>query len=145
MLIHKAKAMEQTQEDITKGDHPGEKHHRFEEVIDRAAIEGEPALGHGEGVKRKSPEQQQIIHPIIPPKAFSPEKNGVNRAHTVKHNGQQEGMSISEPVHGDRLNWWSRGASGKCGAGRQNARTIARALSLPARTGCGHGEFFLGK
>jgi hypothetical protein len=41
---------------------------------------------------------------IVPAKIFAPKENRMHRAQTIKANGQQKKMSVSEPRHADRLN-----------------------------------------
>ena len=76
-------------------------------------MQRQAALGHRQRVQGHSAGKQKIINPFIPAKTFAPEENGVNRAQSIKHYGEQKTMSVGKPIHGFRLKAVKNGASGK--------------------------------
>ena len=95
--------MHDTQDQVGGGDRPKQKRHGFVQVVDRAGVEGEPALNHGDGMQSKGAEQDKIIHMVVPAKTASPEEQGIDRARPITGHGEQEEMPVGKPIHGDRL------------------------------------------
>jgi hypothetical protein len=58
-------------------------------------------------------EHEEKTDMVMLPKAFPPQENGVDHAGAVNHHSEQEQMSVSEPIHVDRLDVQGRGASDK--------------------------------
>ena len=91
---------------------PGDEHGGFVKIVDRAMVDGEAALDHGDGVQRERGQQQEIIHVVVLAKTLSPQENRIHRAQAVNHHGEQKEMTVSEPSHADRLIQENRPASG---------------------------------
>jgi hypothetical protein len=64
-------------------------------------------------VEHPAEEHQEEANVVMLPKPFPPQENGVEHAHAVNHHSEQEQMSVSEPIHVDRLDVQGRGASDK--------------------------------
>src|SRR5579871_6816138 len=60
-------------------------------------------------MREETEKQQQVIYPVILPKAFAPQKDRVNHADAVNDYGQQEKVPVKMMIlggepHGDSLN-----------------------------------------
>jgi hypothetical protein len=109
----KSQAMGNSNHEKCGDDCPRDEGRGFVKIVDGALLEIEAAQEHGIGVQRGRGEEQEIIRAVVLAKTFSPEENRVGRAQTVKRDGEQKEMPVSEPNHADRLNHDTRRASGK--------------------------------
>ena len=82
---------------------PEQEGRRFVKIVDGATVQRQTAFEHRERVERDAGGEQKIIRPFIPAKTFAPEKDGIQRAQTVKNHGEHETMPVSEPSHAHRL------------------------------------------
>ena len=84
-------------------DGPRDERRGFIKIVDGALLEIETAQEHGERVQRERGEQQEIIRAVVRAKTSSPEENRIDRAQTVKRDGEQKEMTVGEPGHELRL------------------------------------------
>ena len=71
----------------------------FIEIVDRAGVEVESPLGHGDRVQDQATGQHAVHHPVIPPEPFPPQKHGIHHRNAVQSHRAAKKIFI-RPVQG---------------------------------------------
>jgi hypothetical protein len=88
-----AQARKEAQDQISRGNGPGDEGQGLVEIVDGAALQAQAAHHHGAGVEEHPGQQQEIIDMVVAAKALAPEEDGVQGAAAVNDHGDQEAVS----------------------------------------------------
>ena len=75
------------------GDRPQDKCGGLVQVVHRAVMQREAALGHGEGVEHEGGSEQSEVDPVVSLKAAPPQESGVKHARAVHNDGEQKQLA----------------------------------------------------